>query len=353
MIKSKGLEFLRYFLVFFVIFFLVAVFIGASFTNEAWYVVLFQYELAGFPLIFYLIFFSVILSYGLMVYLKLFERKKLKKVEEGLRMMSQGHYSASIFLDMYSLDTPLQVNKVIDQQFINLHEKLMMMAEEAVNANQRSGKLSRETKEEILENERHRIARELHDSVSQQLFAAAMMLSAMTQQKDQLPEQFAQHLSTIENIIGESQTEMRALLLHLRPIQLDGKTLQRGIEQLLKELCSKINTEIKYDIEDVTLNQGIEDHLFRIVQELLSNVLRHAKAHELEVYFKKVNETVQLRVIDDGIGFDLAEKKSGSYGLENIRERIAGLGGNVKIISFPEKGTSVEISIPIVTGGQQ
>lgn len=352
MMKTKSLQFLRYFIVFFSLFFLVALFIGSSFTNESWYVVLFQYEFTGFPLFFYLILFSVVLACGLVVYLSLFEKRKLKKVEEGLRMMSQGHYSASIFLDMYSLDTPLQVNKAIDQEFIHLHEKLMMMAEEAVNASHRSGKLSKETREEILENERHRIARELHDSVSQELFAAAMMLSALNQQKEQLPEQFAKQLETIETIIGESQTEMRALLLHLRPIQLDGKTLKQGIEQLLKELCSKISTEIKFDIENVSLAQGIEDHLFRIVQELLSNVLRHAKANELEVYLKQVNEKVQLRVIDDGIGFDMQEKKSGSYGLENIRERISGIGGNVKIISFPEKGTSVEISIPIVTGGQ-
>lgn len=353
MIRTKSFQFLRYFLVFFLLFSSIALFISLSFTNEVWYVVLFQREFTSLPLIFYLVLFSAGIAYGLMVYLKLFERRKLKKVEEGLRMMSQGHYSASIFLDMYSLDTPLQVNKAIDQEFIHLHEKLMMMAEEAVDANKRSNDMSKETKEEILENERHRLARELHDSVSQQLFAAAMMLSALTQQKDRLPEEHAKQLSMVEQIIGESQTEMRALLLHLRPVQLDGKTLKQGVEQLLKELRSKINTTIKFEIEEVSMNQGIEDHLFRIAQELLSNVLRHAKAQELEVYLKKTNETVQLRVVDDGKGFDMTQKKSGSYGLKNIQERISGIGGYVKIISFPEKGTSVEIRIPIVTGGEQ
>lgn len=350
--KKNAIDFFRFFSLFFLLFFLIALFIGTTFTNEVWYDVLFQYELTGFPLIFYIIIVSALLSLCMILYLRTFERNKLKKVEEGLRMMSQGHYSASIFLDMYSKDTPLQVNEAIDRQFINLHEKLMMMAEEAVSASQRSNKISKETREEILENERHRIARELHDSVSQQLFAASMMLSAVNQQKDQLPEQFAQQLGIIEGIIAESQTEMRALLLHLRPTKLDGKTLKQGIEQLLKELSSKINTDIKFDIENVFLSDIIEDHLFRIVQELLSNILRHAKASELEVYLKKVNENIQLRVIDDGVGFDMSEKKSGSYGLENIRERIAGIGGNVRIISFPEKGTSVEISIPVI-GGQQ
>ncbi|WP_244244540.1 sensor histidine kinase [Marinilactibacillus kalidii] len=285
--------------------------------------------------------------------MKSFERKKLKKVEEGLKMMSKGHYSASIFLDMYSLDTPLQVNKEIDRQFIKLHEKLMRMAEEAIIASQRSTQMSNETKIEILENERHRIARELHDSVSQQLFAASMMLSAVNQQSDELDEKFSIQLNLIEKIINDSQTEMRALLLHLRPVKLDGKTLKQGVEQLLKELCTKINTDIRFEIEDIRLAHGVEDHLFRIVQELLSNVLRHAKADELEVYLKRAHETVLLRMIDDGVGFDMNKKKSGSYGLENIRERINGIGGDVKIISFPEKGTSIEISIPIVAGGEK
>lgn len=351
--RKNAMQFSKYFFLFFLLIFLFTLFICFVFTDENGLFMIFQYQFAGFSLIFYLIFFSIFLTFIMLAYMKSFERKKLKKVEEGLKMMSKGHYSASIFLDMYSLDTPLQVNKEIDRQFIQLHEKLMGMAEEAISASQRSTQLNNETKIEILEQERHRIARELHDSVSQQLFAASMMLSAVNQQYDQIEDQLKTQLNLIEKIINDSQTEMRALLLHLRPVKLDGKTLKQGIEQLLKELCTKINTDIKFEIENVRLADGIEDHLFRIVQELLSNVLRHAKADELEVYLKTVRETVLLRVIDDGIGFDMSEKKSGSYGLENIRERINGIGGNVKIISFPEKGTSIEISIPIVTGGEK
>ncbi|MFC6465370.1 sensor histidine kinase [Marinilactibacillus sp. GCM10026970] len=351
--KRTATEFSKYFFLFFIMIFLFTLFICFTYTSEEWFYMIFQYRFQGFPLIFYLFFFSVFLTFIMLAYMKSYERKKLKKVEEGLKMMSKGHYSASIFLDMYSLDTPLQVNKEIDRQFIKLHEKLMRMAEEAIIASQRSTQMSNETKIEILENERHRIARELHDSVSQQLFAASMMLSAVNQQSDELDDKFSTQLNLIEKIINDSQTEMRALLLHLRPVKLDGKTLKQGVEQLLKELCTKINTEIRFEIEDVRLAHGIEDHLFRIVQELLSNVLRHAKAEELEVYLKRVHETVLLRMIDDGVGFDMSHKKSGSYGLENIRERINGIGGDVKIISFPEKGTSIEISIPIVAGGEK
>ncbi|WP_177244022.1 sensor histidine kinase [Alkalibacterium sp. 20] len=262
-------------------------------------------------------------------------------------MMSQGHYSASIFLNMYSLDTPLQINEDIDRQFLKLHEKLMFMADEALKNAQEPKTLDNETKNDILENERKRIARELHDSVSQQLFAASMMLSAVNQQVVGCPEPVIKQLLLVEQTIHASQTEMRALLLHLRPIQLDGKSLKQGIEQLLKELSSKIDVDIHFQIEEVFMSTVMEDHFFRILQELLSNVLRHANAKVLEVYLTQSGSSIQLRVNDDGVGFNVDDKKTGSYGLRNIKERIEGMGGNVKIVSLPRFGTRIEIKVPL------
>jgi NarL family two-component system sensor histidine kinase LiaS len=178
-----------------------------------------------------------------------------------------------------------------------------------------------------------------------------MLLSTLQAEEDVLPDKIKPQIKLIGNIIGDAQSEMRALLLHLRPIKLDGKMLKEGIEQLLLELKSKVPITITHDIEDVKLTEVVEDHLFRIVQELLSNVLRHSHANELEVYLKKSENFYQLRFVDDGEGFDMTQKKDSGFGLRNIRERIAGLGGNVRVISFPDQGTSVEIRIPLITGG--
>lgn len=221
-----------------------------------------------------------------------------------------------------------------------------------------------ETKDEILTQERHRLARELHDSVSQQLFAAMMMLSALksvveqpaadgpTATAETAPPDLAatvrQQIGTIESVINEAQAEMRALLLHLRPTTLEGKSLAAGIIALLQELQTKIAIAITWDLDDVTLAPAVEDNLFRIVQELLSNTLRHAKAAHLEVYLKQLATHVVLRVVDDGVGFDPAtENTTGSYGLSNIQERAAAVGGTAKVISFPHQGTSVEVRVPI------
>lgn len=207
--------------------------------------------------------------------------------------------------------------------------------------------LGNETKEEIVEAERHRIARELHDSVSQQLFASMMLLSAINEQTHDAPEMLQKQLRMVGKIINESQSEMRALLLHLRPISLEFKTLKEGIEALLMELKTKIQCTIIWDLDETSLPIEVENHLFRIVQEVLSNTLRHANATQLEVYLKELKDTVVLKIVDNGIGFDMNKTHMGSYGLLHIKERAAALGGTTRIISFPNQGTSVELKIPL------
>ena len=102
-----------------------------------------------------------------------------------------------------------------------------------------------------------------------------------------------------------AQAEMRALLLHLRPATLQNKSLKEAIEDLLQELIRKNSLDIHSEIEDVDgLPSGIEDHLFRILQESLSNTLRHAKASQIVVKLFTLEGQVRMRITDDGIGFD-------------------------------------------------
>lgn len=356
--KSKNTkDFLFYFAINFILFIFLTLFIGQFFTEKSWELLISNNRLVdqpiytkNFPLIFYIFLFTLIYSSILFIYSTINEKRKLKKVENALRMLNEGNYSADVFLKMFSNETPVQVNKLIDQEFLKLQEKMILISEEAVSSAQQSSEITKETRDGIIELERKRIARELHDSVSQQLFAAAMLLSTLQDQEELLTEKIKKQIDLIYSIINEAQSEMRALLLHLRPVQLDGKSLKNGIENLLEELESKVPVKITHEIEDVKLAEVVENHLFRIVQELISNVLRHAEAKELEVYFKKTEDFYRLRFVDDGKGFDLETKKDSGQGLVNIRERIERLGGNFQVVSFPNQGTSVEIQIPLVTG---
>src|SRR5690554_8065713 len=200
--KKTLTHLMRYFFLFLFILLFITIFILLALSENQWVAVLYRANVVGISLVFYLILFSFILAAVTLSYLRAFEKRKLRKVEEGLRMMSQGHYSASIFLNMYSLDTPLQINEAIDTQFLKLHEKLMFMADEALRQSKESKTIDNETREDILEKERHRIARELHDSVSQQLFAASMMLSAANQQVDSCPEPVINQLKLVEKTIN-------------------------------------------------------------------------------------------------------------------------------------------------------
>jgi len=209
--------------------------------------------------------------------------------------------------------------------------------------NERAAK-DQELLEQAISQERSRLARELHDSVSQQLFAISMMSSAMNEStKEQTP--LKQQLQMVEEMSIQAQGEMRALLLHLRPVQLEGKKLTDGVNELLTELSAKQHLELTWHIDDLELEKGVEDHLFRILQEAISNSLRHAKATHLEVRLRKFETFAIMRVIDNGIGFDTKIRKAGSYGLESMQERVSEIGGVLKIMSVPNKGTQLEVKV--------
>lgn len=287
--------------------------------------------------------FFLALLIAIVIYYSLFKTEK--SVTGRLRQLNAGNYNKSS-RELNLFHGVGVTSEDIEDEIEQLRKKLNFLSREVQELSSIPKMVGTETKEEILENERHRIARELHDSVSQQLFAAMMMLSALNERADILPEQTQKSLKLIESIINESQSEMRALLLHLRPVKLEGKTLRKGIEQLLTELQTKVQIKLKWEISPIDTIPGIEDHLFRIIQELVSNTLRHAKAKTLEVNLAQTEQDINLRVFDDGKGFDTNIKKTGNYGLMNIRERVSGLGGTCKIISFPNQGTIVEIRIP-------
>ena len=201
--------------------------------------------------------------------------------------------------------------------------------------------------EQIIQ-ERQRLARELHDSVSQQLFAASMLLSTMVETEEAKNGESPKTLLQTEKIVQQAQLEMRALLLHLRPAALHNKTLKEGLEELLKELQAKVYFTIRYRLEEVSLSKGAEDHLFRIAQETLSNTLRHAKATEVDVLFVERDNLAIFRVQDNGVGFETGEGKNGSYGIQSVRERAVEIGGTCKVVSVPSQGTIVEVKIPIL-----
>ena len=214
--------------------------------------------------------------------------------------------------------------------------------------------LAEQLKHAAVTEERQRLARELHDAVSQQLFAIAMTTAAMKRLVEKNPQRASQQIELVEEMAAAAQAEMRALLLHLRPATLQNKTLKEAILELLDELTRKNTMELTWEIEDVEgLPSGIEDHLFRILQESLSNTLRHSRANLISVKLFTLQEQVRMRVSDDGVGFDPDGDKLTSYGLRSMQERVAEVGGSMEIYSAIGKGTQIEVRIPLMSQAER
>ncbi|EIC75115.1 sensor histidine kinase [Streptococcus oralis] len=284
-------------------------------------------------LIFLILVFSLSMTFFFVLFWRVMEEISRRKMQVNLKRLLAGKEVVSF------------ADPDLDASFKSLSGKLNLLTE-AVQKAENQG-LVRE--EALIEKERKRIARDLHDTVSQELFAAHMILSGVSQQAFKLDrEKMQTQLQSVAAILEAAQKDLRVLLLHLRPVELEEKSLVEGIQILLKELEDKSDLKVSLKQNVSKLPKKIEEHIFRILQELISNTLRHAQASCLDVYVYQTDVEVQLKVVDNGIGFQLGSLDDLSYGLRNIKERVEDMAGTVQLLTAPKRGLAVDIRIPLL-----
>lgn len=284
-------------------------------------------------LIFLIFVFSLSMSFFFVLFWRVMEEISRRKMQVNLKRLLAGK-------ELVSFADP-----DLDASFKSLSGKLNLLTEAVQKAENQS--LVKE--EEIIEKERKRIARDLHDTVSQELFAAHMILSGVSQQALKLDREKMQiQLQSVAAILETAQKDLRVLLLHLRPVELEDKSLVEGIQILLKELEDKSDLKVSLKQNVSKLPKKIEEHIFRIIQELISNTLRHAQASCLDVYLYQTDVELQLKVVDNGIGFQLGSLDDLSYGLRNIKERVEDMAGTGQLLTAPKQGLAVDIRIPLL-----
>lgn len=303
---------------------------------------LFQQQVADISFLLLIILIPVAAGVIIGIVTGVYWKSRLHRVERQLLDISKGQKWTADPEPYKELDKIEYYMEQIQERIRVQQEKAQRLATDRAHEREKS-------LQEIVVQERNRLARELHDSVSQQLFAASMMMSAINDTNPPEDPEMKRQLKLVENMIHQSQLEMRALLLHLRPAALKGKSLQDGVKELLVELTQKVPMEVDWKIEDFHADKGVEDQLFRILQESVSNTLRHAKATSLHILLVERDETIILRVADNGVGFDMETTKMNSFGLQNMRERAEEIGGNFKVVSLPDQGTRLEVKIPNLT----
>lgn len=214
---------------------------------------------------------------------------------------------------------------------------------------QENEQLIQETKITAISEERQRLARDLHDAVSQHLFAISMMAATVSRVAENSPEQTLGLIQEISQSATRAQAEMRALLLQLRPITLQNETLTEALASLASELESRQTIACQVELAQITLPKNIENQLFRIAQEGLSNVLRHAEASQVTISLQmsESNNRVLLTIEDDGKGFVMEEIPQSSLGIRSIKERSTLIGATAQWLSVPGQGTRLEIRVPI------
>jgi signal transduction histidine kinase len=206
-----------------------------------------------------------------------------------------------------------------------------------------------------VEQERHRLARELHDSVIQTLYSTVLLASGwrmMAEQGRLEPAGTAVHFQQVAEQSEQALKEMRLLLFQLRPPILEQVGLVSALQQRLDSV------ERRVSIETSLLTTGdwhalpahLEEELYNIAQEGLNNALRHAHAKSILVRLDHREQQVELTVEDDGIGFDSAAS-AGGMGLRNMQERANEIGAEFSLNTAPQQGTKIQIKLELEPSG--
>lgn len=209
----------------------------------------------------------------------------------------------------------------------------------------------KEIGEAAVQEERNRLARDLHDSIKQQLFSINISAAAVQARWAHDPAGAQAALADVRRSTHEAMAEMQALLQQLSPAPL----ATVGLVEALREQCTALGYRTGAEVtstlgplpDDARLPPGTQEAIFRIAQEALSNVARHARARQVTVRLGMEGETLLLEVRDDGQGFEPSQIAAG-MGMGNIQERAVALGGSLEVESSPGKGTRIHLRVPLV-----
>jgi len=207
----------------------------------------------------------------------------------------------------------------------------------------------------IREEERTNLAREMHDEIGQILTSIKMNLSLMRRQVEDKDKKFQtkeldEEILSMSKMVDHAVVRVRKMITELRPELLDKLGLIPALEWYVEEYEkeTKIKSEFKYDFEELSLDHNVELTIFRIIQEALTNVVKHSSAKHVSIKVIKMKDHILVEVIDDGKGITEEELKGKkSFGLLGMRERANLVGGKIEIFGIAGKGTTVRLVISV------
>ena len=201
---------------------------------------------------------------------------------------------------------------------------------------------------EASENERRRIGRDLHDTLGQNLTGLAFMIKGLLRKvAERLPEE-ASTADEIVELVNESVSQVRSLARGLDPVGLDKSGLQAGLQELADSTQSLFGVSCKFHCaRPITFEEeSVAMHLYHIAQEAVNNVIKHAKARNVDITLEDEDERLRLRIRDDGVGIQTNAQDGTGLGMHTMRYRARVVGGSLTVESGARAGTVVTCFLP-------
>jgi NarL family two-component system sensor histidine kinase LiaS len=268
-------------------------------------------------------------------------QRKLDELHVAMLELSKGNFTSRIAIE--PVDSFRYLFEAFNVMAAAVEEKVQLLqklgAAEALLDHQ-------QTELAVLE-ERKRLARDLHDTVSQELFAIHMAASSLPKIMEKNPAASAGVMEQLIQMSHHAQKQMRGLISQLRPIELHDMSLEEALEKWFPEYCRA--NELQGQLEVVIqrdISEAIEHQLFLIIQEGMANIVKHASAKQIQLSLYEREHQYILQLQDNGRGFERNNIPSTSHGLSTMRERAQKFGGNAEIFSKLGSGTRVKVQIP-------
>ncbi|MFD0675203.1 HAMP domain-containing sensor histidine kinase [Cohnella sp. GCM10027633] len=269
-------------------------------------------------------------------------QRKIDQLQLAMKHVSAGNWGAR--LPELEHDAFTEVHRDFNRMLGSLESRLKLLQQ----LGERDIMEEATSLEAAVLEERRRLARDLHDSVSQQLFALHMSASSLPKLLEKSPEHANQVMEQLISMSSTAQRQMRGLIAQLRPMELQGRTLCEAMDRWFPDYCRQNGLQGTLDIQlRSELSEAMEHQLFLIIQEAMGNVVKHAEAKAVRLFLGETNNQVRLNIEDDGSGFRGEQVRTGAYGLSTMRERAQKLGGEAEIMSKPGSGTKVNVWFPI------
>jgi PAS domain S-box-containing protein len=245
-----------------------------------------------------------------------------------------------------------QAEEALKKTHAELEERVKERTRELTDSQQQLRNLYSHL-QSLREEERINIAREIHDDLGQALTALKMDLSWIAGKLRGDNKGLKERLNADVDQVDKTIQAVKRVCTELRPGILDHLGLAAAIEWQAEEFQrrTQIKCEVVFDPEDIEVDPDLKTPLFRIFQEALTNILKHAKAERVKASFRRTSSNIMLKIVDNGIGITEEDlSKPNSFGLMGMRERVYPWGGKVTVSGVENEGTIVEVIIPVTTG---